>query len=241
MERHRIVESFNCAIEGVLYVLKTQRSMRIHLVAAVGIIIAAVAFNLSRIDLLFISLAVFFVLFAEMINTAAELMIDLISDTYHPLARLVKDIGAGAVMIASINAVVIGYLVFVRYLEKPVLIGVDTLKNVPMHAAFLALLIVIVASVGLKIVMHRGTPMRGGMPSVHSAMAFSAALVLTIIASGFAAPASLLVIMLAYFLALMVVQGRFAAGIHTFPEVAVGALLGTVVTLLLYRLYCMVI
>ncbi|MDD5556900.1 MAG: diacylglycerol kinase [bacterium] len=232
MERHRLIESFNCAIEGILYVLKTQRNMRIHFGASGAIIVLAIALNLSRTDLLFICLAVFFVLFAEMVNTAAELTIDLISDTFHPLARLVKDIGAGAVLIASVNSIVIGYLVFARHLERPVLLGADSLRQAPMHITFLALLAVIVASVILKIALHRGTPMRGGMPSAHSAVAFSAATIVLLLA-----PSSFLVIMLAYLLALMVVQGRVAAGFHTFPEVALGALLGSAITLLLYQLY----
>jgi diacylglycerol kinase (ATP) len=232
MERHKLVESFTCAIEGVFYVLKTQRNMRIHFGAAALIIVAALVLNISRMELLLICIAIFFVLFAEMVNTAAELTIDLISDTYHPLARLVKDIGAGAVMISSVNAIVIGYLVFAHYIERPVLIGVDSLKNIPVHMTFLAFLIVIVISVILKITSHRGTPLRGGMPSTHSAVAFSAAMIITLLA-----PSSFLVIMLSYFLALMVVQGRIAAGIHSFSEVTLGALLGSVVTLMLYQLY----
>jgi len=232
MERHRLVESFSCAIEGVLYVLKTQRNMRVHFSAAAVIIVAALVLNISRMELLLICIAIFFVLFAEMVNTAAELTIDLISETYHPLARLVKDIGAGAVMISSINAIVIGYLVFAHYLEKPVLLGVDSLKNIPLHMTFLALLIVVVVTVILKILFHRGTPLRGGMPSAHSAVAFSVAMIITLLA-----PSSFPVIMFAYFIALMVVQGRIAAGIHSLLEAALGARLGAGLTLLLYGLY----
>jgi len=232
MERHKLVESFKCAIEGVLYVLKTQRNMRVHFCAAAIIIVAALILNISRLELLLLCIAIFFVLLAEMLNTATELTIDLISETYHPLARLVKDIGAGAVMISSINAIVIGYLVFAHYIEKPVLIGVDSLKTMPINMTFLALLIVVVISVALKIVLHRGTPLKGGMPSVHSAVAFSAATIVSLLV-----PTSLPVILLSYFLALMVVQGRIVAGIHTFSEVVTGALLGFVITLVLYQLY----
>ena len=66
MERHKLVESFNCAIEGIVYVLKTQRNMRVHFAAAAIIIILSVFLNLSRVDLLFICCAIFLVLFAEM-------------------------------------------------------------------------------------------------------------------------------------------------------------------------------
>ncbi|MCX6358091.1 MAG: diacylglycerol kinase [Candidatus Aureabacteria bacterium] len=182
MERHKLVESFNCAIEGIIYVLKTQRNMRVHFVAAIIIIIVAVALDLSRFEFLFIAFAIFFVLFAEMVNTAAELTIDLISDTYHPLARMVKDIGAGAVLLASVNAVIIGYLVCARRLEGRVLAGADALKGLTLHVTLLALLVVLVSAVAVKLLAGRGTPMRGGMPSVHSAVAFAAATIVTLLA-----------------------------------------------------------
>jgi diacylglycerol kinase (ATP) len=232
MERHKLVESFNCAIEGIIYVLRTQRNMRIHFAAGAAVIVAALVFSIPRVDFLLICVAIFFVLFAEMVNTAAELTIDLISETYHPLARLVKDIGAGAVMLSSINSIVIGYLVFMRQLERRAVIGTDFIKSLPASVSFLALLVVIVMTVILKIVVRRGTPMMGGMPSVHSAVAFSAATIVSLLV-----PASFPVILLSYFLALMVVQGRIVAGIHTFSEVVTGALLGVVITLVLYQLY----
>ena len=232
MERHRLVESFNCAIEGVIYVLRTQRNMRIHLAAAAVVIIAAIVLSIPRLEFLLVCSAIFFVLFAEMVNTAAELTIDLISETYHPLARLVKDIGAGAVMLASANSIVIGYLVFMRQIERRAVIGTDFIRNLPASVSFLALMAVVVVTVILKIIIHRGTPMMGGMPSVHSAVAFSAATIVLLIV-----PSSFPVILLAYFLALMVVQGRIAAGIHTLSEAVIGALIGFLITCALYQVY----
>lgn len=232
MERHKLVESFNCAIEGIVYVLKTQRNMRIHFAAAAVIVFLGIVLNLSRIDFLFICFAVFLVLLAEMMNTAVELIIDLISDTYHPLARLIKDIGAGAVMIASLNAIIIGYIVFARYLEAFLSGQIDSIRKVPLYVTFLALLTVLLVSVILKLIIHRGTPMLGGMPSVHSALAFSAATIVLLLV-----PYSFLVVVLTFFLALMVVQSRVAAGIHSFTETIFGALFGIALTLFLYQLY----
>lgn len=230
--RHGLVDSFNCAIEGVVYVLRTQRNMRVHFAAAALVIVAALVFNIPRVEFLLVCSAIFFVLFAEMINTAAELTIDLISETYHPLARLIKDIGAGAVMIASFNSIVIGYLVFTRQIEPRAVIGTDFARSLPASVSFLALMAVVVATVILKIVVHRGTPMMGGMPSVHSAVAFSAATIVLLMI-----PSCFPVILLAYFLALMVVQGRIAAGIHTLSEAVIGALIGILLTCALYQLY----
>jgi len=232
MERHRLIDSFNCAVEGIIYVLKTQRNMRIHFTIGALVLVLALVLDLSRLDFLFICIAIFMMLFAEMVNTAAELTIDLISETYHPLARLVKDIGAGAALLAAINAVVIGYLVFSRYMERPVVAAVDSVRSLPIHVTFLALMIVMMAAVGMKIAFHRGTPMRGGMPSAHSAVAFAAATVVMLLI-----PSSYVILMLAYFLAFMVMQCRVAAGIHTVSEALLGALLGVGLTLLLYQVY----
>jgi diacylglycerol kinase (ATP) len=232
MERHRLVESFNCAIEGVIYVLRTQRNMRIHFAAAGLVIVAAIVFSIPRVEFLLVCAAIFFVLFAEMVNTAAELTIDMISETYHPMARLVKDIGAGAVLLASVNSIIIGYLVFTKQIERRALIGTDFIRSLPAYVSFLSLMVVIVVTVILKIIIHRGTPMMGGMPSVHSAVAFSAATIVLLMV-----PGSFAVIILAYFLALMVVQGRIAAGIHTLTEVIIGALIGSLITCALYQLY----
>jgi diacylglycerol kinase (ATP) len=232
MERHRLIDSFNCAVEGIIYVLKTQRNMRIHFAVGALVLVLALVLDLSRVDFLFICIAIFMMLFAEMVNTAAELTIDLISETYHPLARLVKDIGAGAALLAAINSVVIGYLVFSRYMEGPALSAVDSVRSLPLHVTFLALMIVMMAAVGMKIAFRRGTPMRGGMPSAHSAVAFSAATVVMLLV-----PTSFLTFMLAYFLAFMVMQCRVAAGIHTVSEALLGALLGIGLTLLLYQVY----
>jgi diacylglycerol kinase (ATP) len=93
-------------------------------------------------------------------------------------------------------------------------------------------MVVIVVTVIMKIIVHRGTPMMGGMPSVHSAVAFSAATIVLLMV-----PGAFPVILLAYFLALMVVQGRIAAGIHTISEAIIGALLGFLITCALYQVY----
>ena len=107
-----IIESFNFAIEGIIHVLRTQRNMRIHFVVAVLVLVLALALDVSRLELIALLLAIAFVLIAEMINTAIEAAVDVASTSFDPMAKLAKDIGAGAVLIAAINAIAVGYLVF---------------------------------------------------------------------------------------------------------------------------------
>ncbi|HKL48664.1 MAG TPA: diacylglycerol kinase, partial [Desulfuromonadales bacterium] len=102
-------ESVNCAIEGIIWSVRTQRHMRYHFWAAAAILLVGLFFHLSALELILLILAVTFVLFAELFNTAIEVLVDLVSPEYHPLARRAKDVAAGAVFIASIGAVVLGY------------------------------------------------------------------------------------------------------------------------------------
>ena len=115
MSRRRaptLIESFNYAIEGVIHVLRTHRNMRIHFAVAIVVLVAAVWKGVSRFELIALLLAIAFVLIAEMINSAIEQAVDLATTSFDPLAKLAKDIAAGAVLIATINAIAIGYLVF---------------------------------------------------------------------------------------------------------------------------------
>src|SRR5207245_5975222 len=111
--RRRIstVESFNYAVEGIIHVLRTHRNMRYHFIAALGVLVLALVLGVDRIQLVGLFLAIAFVLVAEMINSAIEAAIDVATSSFDPLAKLAKDIAAGAVLIASINAIAGGYLV----------------------------------------------------------------------------------------------------------------------------------
>ena len=112
MKSSGIVESFDCAIEGVIYVLKTQKNMRIHFVLATIILLLGLILDISRLEWVIILLTISMVVVSEAINTAIELSMDIVSETYHPIARIVKDVAAGAVLISSLISVVIGYLIF---------------------------------------------------------------------------------------------------------------------------------
>lgn len=106
--------TFRYAAEGVMYALRTQINMRIHVVMAFLVIAAGLSLRISRLDWLFVSVAIAMVVVAELINTAVEAAIDLISPDIHPLAKAAKDTAAGAVLLAAVFAVIIGIFVFYR-------------------------------------------------------------------------------------------------------------------------------
>ena len=111
--RHQtIFDSFNNAFEGIIHALRTQRNLRIHFVVAIGVIVLAVIVSVSRIEMVALLISITFVLIAEMINTAIEGAIDVATTSFDPMAKLAKDVAAGAVLIATVNAIAVGYLVF---------------------------------------------------------------------------------------------------------------------------------
>ncbi|HQA61102.1 MAG: diacylglycerol kinase [Tepidanaerobacteraceae bacterium] len=117
-----LAESFFYAISGILYAFKTQRNIKIHFMVAILIIIISFLLKLNTIELLIVFLTIAMVLTAEMINTAIEAVVDMFTQEYHPLARVAKNVAAGAVLISALNAVIVGYLIF--YKKIAVLLGI---------------------------------------------------------------------------------------------------------------------
>lgn len=117
MEVRRLMQSFRYAVEGIGYTLQTQRNMRIHAVAAFLVIGLGGYLGLSRMEWVAIVFAVSLVLVLEMLNTAIENTIDLVTTKYHPLAKIAKNVAAGAVLVAAGNAIVVGLLIFGPHLR----------------------------------------------------------------------------------------------------------------------------
>jgi diacylglycerol kinase len=104
--------SFGYAFEGIGYVLRTQRNARIHLFISAAVILAAIYFRVSAVEWAVLVLTIGFVFSAEMINSVAELAVDLLTQRQHPLAKAAKDAGAGAVLVAATAAVGVGAAIF---------------------------------------------------------------------------------------------------------------------------------
>ena len=108
-----ILKSFPFAIRGIGLVVKGERNAKVHLLATCVILIAGIFFEISISDWYWLAMAVSIVWITESINTAIEKLVDLVSPEYHIIAGNIKDIAAGAVLIASIFALVIGILIFI--------------------------------------------------------------------------------------------------------------------------------
>jgi diacylglycerol kinase (ATP) len=228
-----LLESFNFAFEGIIHVLRTQRNMRIHFFVAASVLVAALAIGVSRLELIALLLSIAFVLIAEMINTAIEGAVDVSTTSFDPNAKLAKDIAAGAVLIATVNAVAVGYLVFSGQVADPSTRLLDRLASAPAKLSLIALVVTVLIGISIKALTHRGTPLRGGLPSVHAAIAFAGWMLVTLIVDS----QRFLVSSLALILALLVAQTRVESGIHSALEVTVGALLGALTSLVLFQVF----
>ncbi len=230
--RPSVLESFNNAIEGVVHVLRTQRNMRIHFAIAVAVLATAAAVGVSKIELVALLLAIAFVLVAEMINTAVESAIDVSTTAFDPIAKLAKDIAAGAVLIASVNAVAIGYLVFAGKAADKTARVLDRIRDAPAEITVIALVLTVIIVIVTKAWTGKGTPLRGGLPSGHAAVGFAGWMAATYIVND---SHRFVISALTFIMAVLVAQTRVESGVHSALEVAYGGALGALVTLALFQ------
>jgi diacylglycerol kinase (ATP) len=230
-----LLDSFNYATEGVIHALRTQRNLWIHFAIAAGVLIAALAFGVDRLELMVLLLAITFVLVAELVNTAIEAAVDVASTSFDPMAKLAKDIAAGAVLIAALNALAVGYLVFSGAVADRSSRFLDRLANVDEELTLVALAVTIIVVIAIKAVTGRGTPLRGGLPSGHAAVAFAGWMAVTLVLDD--SSHHFLVSTLTFIMALLVAQTRVESGVHSASEVATGGVLGALVTLALFQAF----
>jgi diacylglycerol kinase (ATP) len=225
-----LLESFNFAFEGIIHALKTQRNMRLHFLVTVAVLLASLLFKIKKTEFLILVMAIALVIVTEMLNTAVEVTIDLITPEYHPLAAVAKNVAAGAVLVAAVVALVVGYLVFYPVLDPMTLRIIETLQQTPAYLTLIALILTVIAVIAGKSLLGRGTPLRGGMPSGHTALGAVAATVIFITARNSLAP------LMALFLTLLIAESRVEKAIHSWPEVLAGGLVGFLLTLLVFQL-----
>lgn len=233
MKTRRLLDSFGFALNGILYCLRTQRNMRIHAVAAIGVILISLTSRLQRTDIIMLSFAVSLVIICEMINTAIEKSIDLFTDKYHPLAKIAKDVAAGAVFIAAANSIFIGYLVFFNRLMPGTERVINKIIESRLHVIVITIMAILALVVFIKVRLASKNILQGGMPSGHAAVAFSLVTAAALISE------NVLVALIAFMLGILVLQSRVEAKIHSIIEVLLGAALGALITIAAYKIFLM--
>ena len=233
--RISLIDSFNYAFQGVIHAVRTQRNMRIHLLVAVAVMIAAIAVGVTRMELIALILVIAFVLISEMVNSALEAAIDVATTTFDPMAKLAKDTAAGAVLISTVTAAAVGFLIFEDHIAHPSTHLLYRAEHASAYLTLVALLVTIMIVIVTKALTHRGTPLRGGFPSGHAALAFAAWMAVTYLVSD--GQHRFLISALALAMAVLVAQTRIEAGFHSALEVTYGAVLGALVMLAFFQVF----
>lgn len=231
LSNSNFIDAFKNAIEGLIYATTTQSNIKKQLVIAVVVMILSLFYNFTTTEFLCLMFAVVFVIFAEMVNTAIETVVDL----YHPKAKIAKDVGAGAVLLMSINSVIVAYFLFLRETDLSKF-GESIFKNMinsPVHLAFVGIMLTVIAVISVfassKSNKHKFINSKF-VPSGQSAISFA---ILTAIGIN---TKSLLVFVLSLILALMVLENRMEDNKKSSSEVIFGCCMGVLIVLLVYGL-----
>ena len=237
MKNDNFFEAWGNATNGIIYSATTQRNIRIQLVLAFIVMVLSLFYGLNTAEFLCLLFAVFMVIFAELINTAIETVVDLFVDVYHPKAKISKDVAAGAVVLAACNALVVGYFIFFKE-ENLKAISDSIFNNMvksPMHLAFVAIMLVVIAVISMKAGCSKKTERgelvkEGFVPSGQSAIAFAALTAIWLNSK------DIVTFTLALILSILVVENRVGSNARTKAEIVFGACMGVLIVLLIYGL-----
>lgn len=225
------INSLNNAIDGVLHTAKTEKHLRYHLYSAAAVLILSFVLGVSRQEFIIITILVSIVILAEMVNTAIEHTVDLLSPEKQDSAKHAKDIAAGAVLITAFAAAVIGYIILFPYIKNTFSGGLQIAKRFPEDVTIVSMTIVLILVILIKSHFGKGKPLRGGLPSGHAAIAFSIWISVTYVTK------SLVASILCLVLAVIIAQSRVATKTHNALEVVIGAIMGAAITLVLFYIF----
>jgi diacylglycerol kinase (ATP) len=231
MKNRNLINSFNNAINGVISTVRSERNMKIHLTAAALVLFLSLFYDLTRVEFLIVCITIALVIICELFNTALEVVIDTLIDIYHPKAKVVKDTAAGAVFISAVLSMLVAYFIFFDRVSSSLEIGIVRIKQAPTHLTVISIIITMLIVLLLKAFFKKGTPLSGGMPSGHSAIAFSATTAVALWTD------NVNITILFLIVSLLVVQSRLEGKIHTLIELVAGAVIGFSVTLLLFQVF----
>jgi diacylglycerol kinase (ATP) len=229
MRSRHLLDSARFAVDGLVHVMHKDWHVRVLLLIGALLLLASAIVRVTRIELLLLCVAITLVVLAEVLNSAIESVVDLVSPEYHPLAKVAKDVGGAGVLVACIMGILIVIGVFVNANAIEALRGVSFRRPPhPAHILLVGIVTVLVAVILGKLWGGTGTLTRGGIISAHSALAF-----FCFVSIWFLTP-YLVERLLAFVLAILVAQSRVDAGIHTVREVLIGAVAALIIGFALY-------
>lgn len=229
------IQACSNAVNGIVYCSTTQTNVRKELILGTVVMILSLFYNFTTAEFLCLVFAVFFVVFAELINTAIETVVDLYVDVYHPKAKIAKDVAAGASLLSAVNAIIVGYFLFIKQvnfyeINDSIFSHLITSKT---HLAFVAIILTIILIIAVKSSAEmkklQGKEIPKFIPSGQSALAFA---ILTAI---WLNTKDVLTFCLALILSILIAGNRMNDK-RSLGEVIFGAFMGTLVVLMVYGL-----
>jgi len=224
-------KSISVAIEGILYAVKNERNLKIHILISIAVLVIALFLNITPLEYIILAITITLVISFELFNTAIEKITDAIFKERCEEAKRIKDIAAGAVLMAAFGAVYIGYFAVFKRLRDSTHLLLKGTPDFSEHGAIVSIAIVIFLVVLIKSYFNKGEPLQGGMPSGHAAVSFSVLVSVIFISKNFVL--SVLVLLLSLLISISRVQMK----IHTVAEVIFGGALGAFTTFILYKIF----
>lgn len=233
----KLIKSFKYAFEGILIGIKEEQNMKIHITIMILVIIFGIMLKINTIEWITCILLFGLVISMELINTAIENTVNLITKEKNQQAKIAKDVAAGAVVLSACNALIVGYFIFFNA-ENMKAISDSIFNNMvksPQHLAFVAIILVVIAVIAIKASCskkkERGQLIKEGfVPSGQSAVAFAALTAIWINSK------DIVTFTLALVLSLLVVGNRVYNNARTKAEVVFGACMGVLIVMLVYGL-----
>ncbi len=221
------------ALDGVIKAFKTERNLRIDYVIGLFVLICSLFFDFTKTEFACLCLTIGFVIFAEMINSTVEYIVDLITDKYDDRAKAAKDIAAGGVLIASVVAVIVAFFLFADKLTMATTSVISTIFSSNIYILFTIIFAVIILAVILKGFLGKGSNYSQVYPSARVALAFGLTTYVYIITK------SILVGGVALILSIIIAQIR-VENTKTRPVyMVISAIIGVLVVLIIYQITLM--
>ncbi|MBS1707448.1 MAG: diacylglycerol kinase [Armatimonadetes bacterium] len=230
--RRDVTTPFRVAFNGIIHTFRTQRHMRVHLYVTLVTVLGAFFLKLRLREILVLLFMITFVLVAEMFNSAIEATVDLVTDKYHPLAKFAKDIAAGAVLITTIMAIIVGTMIALgedNWERIRINLTSEQFSTPAMVRIVAGIFLVFVAVLIGKGIGRHGQVLQGGLVSGHAAYGFFFATCVIFVSDG-----NVLASALAVLLAAIIAQSRWEAKYHTIFELSLGAAVGSIIGVLLF-------
>ncbi len=223
-----LIDSFKNAIEGLNITYKMEKNFRYHIILSLLTILVSLIMNIDSFHLVIIVISISLVLVAELFNTVFEVLIDnFITKKKNKIIKVIKDISAAAVLITSINALVVGYFLIFTKLFKKILNIFKINWVINDTIIFISFIFLILFIIIIKKIINSEKVFKGGWPSGHSALSFS------IFALSLMYVNILIIKILIFLLAVIVSKSRIDLKIHSFSQVVSGAIIGFSLTVII--------